>query len=370
MRRGEIIPGDHSISTGFFPRYYEELLPHYKEFADALVEYQHTINYYEEEITTFGFLLGNMPLPRHLLDILQDALEQTHFQRMLFHGNRIDGFDFGRINFITNCVSADTRLKFLFLTDVTFEDSKDIDLLCSAISRNESLRHIALSSCRGEGGILREIFVKHRSTSVQAVTLEQNHFSNLRSTDISGFLSSNPSLKLLTFFDSNFCNGQYIGYISNALRLNNTLRQLKFGNSVASDNFHHIERTIFDDSSLNAAYDSNHHCQLDYDRNVTSYIERFNVSHDPALNRRKKIYNILSTRNRSRENAAYFDSDGLGINHVPQILALLKPFSEHHLNGENYTQEDVEVKPLSIAYEIMRDWKMPELYSLDLMEED
>ena len=87
-------------------------------------------------------------------------------------------------------------------------------------------------------------------------------------------------------------------------------------------------------------------------------------------NRRKKIYHILSTRNRNRENAAYFESDDIGIMHMPRILALLEPFSEHHLDDKE-GKEDDEVEPLSIAYEIMRDWKMPELYNyLDVMEED
>ena len=93
------------------------------------------------------------------------------------------------------------------------------------------------------------------------------------------------------------------------------------------------------------------------------------------MNRRKKIYNILSTRNRNRENAAYFESDNIGIKHMPQILALLKPFSVHYLGNYDDKEddevdsedgkEDDEVEPLSIAYEIMRDWKMPELYNLD-----
>ena len=56
--------------------------------------------------------------------------------------------------------------------------------------------------------------------------------------------------------------------------------------------------------------------------------------------------------------------------HIPQILALLKPFYEHCLDDYEGKDYDV-VEPLSIAYEIMRDWKMPELYNcLDVMEED
>ena len=48
---------------------------------------------------------------------------------------------------------------------------------------------------------------------------------------------------------------------------------------------------------------------------------------------------------------------------------MLKLFSEHYLHDENRMQEESEVNPLSIAFELMRDWKMPELYNLESMEE-
>jgi len=122
---------------------------------------------------------------------------------------------------------------------------------------------------------------------------------------------------------------------------------------------------------LNAAYHSNHHCNLYlYGVGINSNIRKFNTCDDSAKNRRKKIYNILSTRNRNRENAAYFESHHIGINHIPQILSLLVPFSQHHLHDINGRQEKDEVKPLSIAFEILRDWKMPELYNMDKMDED
>ena len=103
----------------------------------------------------------------------------------------------------------------------------------------------------------------------------------------------------------------------------------------------------------------------------SSILDKFNKCNDPVKNRRKKIYNILSTRNRRRNNAAYFESDGIKIKHIPQILASLKLLSEHYLGDEHGSQHEDEVKPLSIAFEIMRDWKIPELYNnLDQMEED
>ena len=79
----------------------------------------------------------------------------------------------------------------------------------------------------------------------------------------------------------------------------------------------------------------------------------------------------MSTRNRRRVNAPFFEQDGIGIKHIPQILSLLKTFSEHSIKtGGREEEDDDEVNPLSIAYEIMRDWRMPELYNSVFMDED
>ena len=114
---------------------------------------------------------------------------------------------------------------------------------------------------------------------------------------------------------------------------------------------------------MNAVFDSNHVCRLFLD-GITSNNTKFNTYSDPKLNRKKKIYALLSKRNRRRENAAVFEQDGIAIKHIPQILSLLMPFSEH-CRQTCWHQEEDEVKPLSIAYEIMRDWRMPERRVVD-----
>ena len=183
------------------------------------------------------------------------------------------------------------------------------------------------------------------------------------------FLPSNPTLKNLDMGGNRF-NAQDIRYISDALRQNKTLRELNLRSNDGDDwdqNWDTLESVIFDCESLNSAYDSNHHCLLKISE--ISRTAMFNIYDDPVLNRRKKLYYILSRRNRHRSNAAHFETANIGIKHIPQILSLLKPFSEHYLNDENGRREKKEVHPLSIVFEIMRDWKMPELYNLDHMDE-
>ena len=157
-----------------------------------------------------------------------------------------------------------------------------------------------------------------------------------------------------------------------ALKQNTTLRELDL--ETDDDNtidWDILDSAVFNPTSLNGTYDSNHYCKITvHERDMTSIMGNFNTYDDPILNRRKKLYNILSTRNRQRRNAAYFESENIGIKHIPQILSLLKPFSEHYLHADNGLRKRGEVKPLSIAFEILRDWNMPQLYyGLNVMDE-
>eukprot|EP00956_Cyclotella_meneghiniana_P020535 scaffold36355_cov21-Cyclotella_meneghiniana.AAC.1 len=369
MRKCRVIKwidvSDDPVEPYFF---YEGMLPHCKQFAYALIEYKHTIDYMEDK--TFIFRMGGVaqPLASQVLLLLEKALKHTHFHRLEFHPIQTEGVRY--LDVISNCVRVNSRLQVFQLED-TIENSMDIDILCEVLNNKASLAEvIKLMSCGTEGGVFREIFNKLRTQNVHKIDLSSNHLSNLRPTDMSEFLSSNPSLEELDLYNNPF-NEQDIVYIADALRHNNTLRslQFRFRFGVPPTNWYLLEYAIFDSTSLNAAYDSNHHCRV-YIRSPVADIGRFNTCSNPVANRRKKIYTLLSKRNRRRENASFLEQDGIGIKHIPQILSLLKPFSEHHLHDKKGTQGDFEVKPLSIVYEIMRVWRMPELYRLDQMEED
>eukprot|EP00956_Cyclotella_meneghiniana_P029395 scaffold70984_cov36-Cyclotella_meneghiniana.AAC.1 len=366
MRKGKAIDYFNLFYPPLDPHlYYEGILLHYRHFADALMEYKHTINYMEDK--AFRLVVGGTTLPAQFLLLLEKALKHTHFHQLRFDPIlQIEGVRY--LDFILNCVRENTRLEEFCLCDVTIGDviiehSRDIALLCEVLNNKASLLRIELKYCGTEGGVFREIFNKLRTEKVYKIDLTNNQLSNLRPTDMSEFLSSNPSLRDLILDDNPF-NEQDIVYIADALKHNTTLNLLGIQLWDPPTNWHVLEYAIFDPTSLNAAYNSNHRCRL-YNMGVKPNICRFNTCDDSTLNKRKKIFTLLSKRNRRRENASFFERDGIGIKHIPRILSLLKPFSDHHLHDEKGIQGDDEVKPLSIIYEIMRDWRMPELYNLD-----
>eukprot|EP00956_Cyclotella_meneghiniana_P032045 scaffold86245_cov21-Cyclotella_meneghiniana.AAC.1 len=315
MRRGEPISIPDSVDPGGTSHYYQELLPHYKEFADALIEYRHTIDCVDDK--TFSFDLGLVALPRDVLDVLQNALQHTHFHNLNFYRNEIHGVGVGYINFVANCVRADTRLRSLRLDAVTFENTEDINLLCAAVNNHDCLSRLVLHNCekdQDQGGLC-EIFNKLKSQTLEEIDFTCNNVSNLMPGDMPDLLLSNSSLRQLDLRCNPF-NEQDIVYISDALSKNTSLRELKFwfDDSDIPGNWRLLSSVVFDQTSLNSSHDSNHHCHLDLDIcGIQTYpIGNFNMYEDPTLNRRKKIYNILSSRNRNRENAAYFESDNIG----------------------------------------------------------
>eukprot|EP00956_Cyclotella_meneghiniana_P007318 scaffold9954_cov24-Cyclotella_meneghiniana.AAC.1 len=242
-----------------------------------------------------------------------------------------------------------------------------MDHLYTAINNNASLRTISLGDCvMYNHASLSDILRKLKSKNLEKLYLYRNGLSNFGPTDMHDFLAANPALKVLSIH-SNPINDEDVSYIADALKQNISLRLLSITDVIPE--LDGLYSTIFNDSSMNAVHASNHYCYIRTSGSSDSY-GMFNWYKCPILNMRKKIFYLLSKRHRSWDNAYRFDSEGIGIKHLPNILALLKPYSEHghHLpeaySLANRSGEDIEVEPLSIAYEIMRSWRMPELYNL------
>ena len=83
---------------------------------------------------------------------------------------------------------------------------------------------------------------------------------------------------------------------------------------------------------------------------------------------RRKIYHLLSERNKEGSNVHYlnseFDDDdeegGVSIKLVPRVLECVRDY--HCALLDDYRKKYNPVPPLSIMFEILRSWKVPELY--------
>ena len=116
---------------------------------------------------------------------------------------------------------------------------------------------------------------------------------------------------------------------------------------------------MYDPTSLNSIADCNHTCRIegiDFDSVLGNRPET-----TPLDNRRRKLYHLISLRNREGSNVRHLnsefgdeDEDEITLKLVPRVLERV----HHYSNGYRPSCWT----PLSITYEILRGWKMPELY--------
>ena len=143
-----------------------------------------------------------------------------------------------------------------------------------------------------------------------------------------------------------------------------------------------MKRSIFDPSStLNSAASSNHTCLIKGVGLEKYFYDK--VATEREI-RGKKIYSLLSKRTIESSNAYHLDlelgEDGLKL--APRVLSCVNRYKKRYIDwpqlgyfgqpiSYRYTSswpEDKNFKPLirpvAIVYDILRNWRMPELYDI------
>eukprot|EP00579_Thalassiosira_antarctica_P003598 CAMPEP_0201904696 /NCGR_PEP_ID=MMETSP0902-20130614/56131_1 /ASSEMBLY_ACC=CAM_ASM_000551 /TAXON_ID=420261 /ORGANISM="Thalassiosira antarctica, Strain CCMP982" /LENGTH=264 /DNA_ID=CAMNT_0048438791 /DNA_START=83 /DNA_END=878 /DNA_ORIENTATION=+ len=234
----------------------------------------------------------------------------------------------------------------------------------------------------------------------------QNYVRTGGRTFISDFLARNPILQMLTLVDNQLDDKDAIS-IASALRSNTNLRYINLeDNLITHVGFEALRKVVFDNSSLNAAAETNHTCAIHYtvypgDERLEleinglvnfaesgdffepkalrgkkiflySHLETENATGDERLEceingetesgdlfepkalRGKKIYSVLSSRNRECSNVHYLE--GAPVEFLPDMFGAIQQYSEYHLQDNSPWQDDDDVNALSIVFEIVRWW--------------
>ena len=116
---------------------------------------------------------------------------------------------------------------------------------------------------------------------------------------------------------------------------------------------------------MNSAADSNHTCAIWYppEDEEIQWLDTSEMNGDPdpsvafePMNvRQKKIYSVLSSRNRECSNVGHFDD--VPVEFLPDILKCLQQYSNYHTEEDAPPQDIMnDVDPLSLVYEICRYW--------------
>ena len=218
----------------------------------------------------------------------------------------------------------------------------DIKQLCQVVKEHTSIEKLALVGCRGEGvnGYeMLQMIISAGKYKLKLVDLCENGISTGGDTFISDFLASNSVLIALEL-SGNELDDNDARSIAGALKHNTNLRFLDVRNNskITKAGWAALRKVEFDDTSLNSVADSNHTCYITYPSGDDE-IQGLDTSEmngtglgsawfDAKNVRRKKVYSLLSSRNRECSNVGYFDD--IPVEFSPDMLSTIQQYSEYH----------------------------------------
>ena len=353
-----------------------ELLPHWKEFAAALKQFTPAINLLPDNCES-SFSFYSVQLNLSAMYLVRDALIGKPFKKLAFTNNQ-NGGEGMSVSAILDVVQSNKNLRKLVI-DRNQIGSQQIERLCSAV-RNHPLVELELNHCF-EPGIGDEMLASLLSIddlALEKLVLCSVNITTVGATLLADFLATNPRLEKLNLHE-NHLNDSDAELIANVFRSNTTLGYLDLSdNNITNAGVEALRLGIYDDSSLNAVADSNHFCSVilgwDYHDIDLDWIalDYWNSHEEEQVNRGRKIYYLLSLRNKTMCNTQHFGDIDVKI--LPDMLAAVQKYF-HTLKSHNeYTRRSYfllslakkldDVKPLSIVYEAMRKWdKAFPLYS-------
>lgn len=366
----------------------ESMLPHWREFAAAIEQYQHTLRYIPQtslpddlEISECdgwegGSLdcrlsLVRVELPREVRDILTPVLKNTHFMQLDLSGNN---FGEDGVRFAIQCLESNPMLTNFSWNSNCISSRRSLDTLSRAIHDHPSLENITLRRVvRGLDGeqnteidghdVLETIIHGDKSRTFKRIGLQSNDVYSRGNALLSDFLATNPKLRVLDLYWS-LLNDTDAPLLANALRRNSNLEHLNLQASLISEESGYpcLEWAVFDRESLNSVSDSNHSCHLVLDIDDPTLCGVVNTWGSPKQNRSYKIYSMLASRNRERSNVEHLHSEcAVSIQLLPDILVSVQSYNEYHIGSSKGRARD-SVEPLSIVYEMMRGWGIESVY--------
>jgi len=361
--------GDICIIGG--PRHHEEFLPHWKELTDALYRYQYYLQCSVEYEKHSLFELSGVQLSDEVIDLLSSALEVSHFNEFTLKSNR-----FGQkgITFSLNYLENNESLSHFYLEDNPIMCIENVRRLCQIIKLHPSIECLELPNIVNEevnGYEMLQLIMTAGKNKLDKLDLSANRISTGGDTFVSDFFVNNSVLKHLSLSENGLDDNDAKAFAA-ALKHNTTLRTLDLSHSritgaplnrfnrISEDGWAALGKAIFDDTSLNSAADSNHSCCIYQERDG---LDRFEINGkaygedlpDPKNVRQKKIYTMLSSRNKECSNVDHFDND-LPVELLPDMLTSIQRYSNYHEAEDGPPKSQDDVIPLSIMYEVLQKW--------------
>jgi len=373
LRKGDPIEtlkiSNGGLNTNILLLHDDILLPHWKEFADALKQYQKFV--YREDYGIERLFIWNIELNREVLDMVAPVLKTTTITKTLSFG----GYNFGSemVSFMADILKVSPYIQGFGLFNSRIDSADDLQRLCKSITdRNSDINAVEarfVQSFDGNSSTMMQIILD-ASHQLKKLHLKNNGIGTVGTSLIANFLTSNPPLEVLSL-ENNVLNNDHAILLANALRSNINLKQLYLednDNITATAGRQALLQTIFNVSSLNACATSNHTCQI---HGLNPDISGINLYEHLSTNRRMKIFTMLSAT-----DEGFFNMNNLGdISYklIPKVLELSQFFcgetpglSEAYFEqtgqrSADWNKLDEDTVPITSMFELLRGWAVPSL---------
>ncbi len=341
--------------------------PHWVEFADALKQFTPSFGVLPDDCETY-FALENIQLRFDVAWRLKDALINKPFQKLCFENKADVGGDDGmRVNSIIEIMKSNKHLRKLTIGNNRIQLG-DMEKFCSAV-RHGSIVELDLKNCfeNGVGSDIMTSLLTSVGSKLKRLGFAANGLNSSTITTLANFLTTNPPLKELDL-SNNGLSDDCVDLLANALRSNTSLRLLQLYNNTISDAGNEaFDLVLHDHRSLNSIAGSNHSCvvvglyqavaglyQFDHWNVYRSWKTRHEASE--SFNRARKIYRLLSERNRAMSASNVHHFDEVDVKTLPFILKAVQRYANVEHPDDHQRVDYCRVEPLSIVYEVMRRW--------------
>jgi len=346
------------------------LLPHLRQLTDALEEY----NYPDAPENLY---LTNIQIVPEVIDMFTQALAATKVKNIY-----INDTDFvqvcDQLNFVTKIMQDNSQMRVFRWNGIPIRNNQHANDLAGVINNHSHLKAIGMSSCFTQGNHGHAIVCRLLSgDKYEKVRFCNNNVVTLGNTHIPDYIATNPPLTNLNL-TINHLDDNDATLIARALKRNNKLRILCLGgNDITEVGIDALKRAIFDPSStLNSAASSNHTCCIKGIGLDEYFYDKLATKKEI---RGRKIYSLLSKRAIESSNAYHLDSEfeeDHSLKFAPYVLGCVNRYSSQRLDlappmwlRNQFFNDWPEianfkpfVRPVAIVYDILRNWRMPELY--------
>ena len=310
----------------------------WSEFEEALARHRN--------VEFPNVIIPKIELTRDTMEMLARTLKGRVQNSLVFDDNDI--FHCGSLRYLSELIEGNSSLEHLTIVNSTVYDYSEqgIEQLFNTVKAHPNLHYLSMSSCTigDKFNVLSSIL----HSGITQIVLNKNNIGSKGAGVIAQYIETNPTLECLEL-DKNKLNDADAIQLSRALRKNSNLKALCVrGNDFTVSGVKSLFTAIFDSSSMNAIYASNHSCDLSLfsaEDPLSTHIGSLNAGSEDSNRTRKANMALLH----STDSLLCYIAD-TKLELMPFVISLVQRRADR-------------MKRIDMVYCIMRYWEMPSLYS-------